>query len=303
MAAAAPEREDDDKESSKFKVILDLSAQVSDQAEKISELQRLLKERDTEVEQLKQIASSQTLKSKNTTTDYSERAQGGSGNKVKQGVGQTFSSQDSGKVQNSRNVTFSGTGASSMSGFTPVEPTAGHSGAWQRGQRPISKIGRRDVNGPVPVGGELTLQRQSTALSDSDSDWEVDMSSSKIRSAPARMRVKSAAAMAEDKSRDDTDLDDKWSLVTDDNDLILTAEAQPARGSSGRQKRRSALKNKLERERNERAKGLMGPSLAFGAPTGDQMTDTSCNNTPSVTPRASHAGFGSTSSDVMSFAV
>jgi len=283
----------------------DLSAQVSDQAERISELQRELQERDREIEQLKHVtasALSQTIKSESTRTDLSERAQDGFRNKLKQGVGGAFNSQHSSNVHNSRNVTFSGSKASSRSGFTPVELSAGYSSVQMQGQRPISKTGRRDVNGPVPRS-ELTLQRQSTALSDSDSDWEVmDTSSSKIHSAPARMRVKSAVAMAEDKSLNNTDID-KWSVATDDNDLMLTAEEQLARGNNGRQKRKSALKTKLERERNERAKGLMGPSLAFGAPAGDQMTDTSCNNTPSATPRASRANFGLTSSDVMSFAV
>nr|KAG5685670.1 hypothetical protein BaRGS_014477 [Batillaria attramentaria] len=69
--------------------------------------------------------------------------------------------------------------------------------------------------------------------------------------------------------------EDKWSLATDDNDLMFTAEASLSRNGSAKQKRKSALKSKLERTRNERSKALMGPSLAFAASPQDQLADTS----------------------------
>lgn len=318
LAAARPDTGDGEQESSKFKIILDLSAEVSDQADRIATLQKQVKERDREVERLKQItastSSSQTLKSEFGRMDSSQRAQDDSGNTVKKGVAahEKFSSEDSSKVQKSRNATFSRTGAVGPRSnyFTPVESTGNYNKAVrsrQQGPRPVPVPNTGPRNGKTPaIAGELSLQRQSTALSDSDSDWDVmDTPTSKIHSAPARMRVKSAAAVTKDVGWEDKDVDDRWSLATDDNHVMLGAEAEPARrgSSSGRQKKRSALKNKQERERGERAKCLMGPSLAFGAPSGEQLTDTSCNNTPSATPRTSDAGFGFSSSDVMSFAV
>ncbi|KAK7492589.1 hypothetical protein BaRGS_00016255 [Batillaria attramentaria] len=76
----------------------------------------------------------------------------------------------------------------------------------------------------------------------------MDSTTPKIHSAPARTRVKSAATAFKDKNDPGcpTTVDeDKWSLATDDNDLMFTAEASLSRNGSAKQKRKSALKSKL----------------------------------------------------------
>lgn len=275
---------------------------MSEQAEKIASLERLVKKKDKEIEELRHatLLSAQSAKQKKQS-ELSEQSQSQSDhrNSLKKIASQTSDSQG----HNDRSGIFSGSGNRSKTSFTPVESGAYNDSSRQnsqQGQRPISKIGPRPSN-PRRPGLELILERQSTALSDSDSDWEMEGLSSKIHSAPARVRVKSAAIAAEEKTRDNFDLDDKWSLATDDNDLMMTGEVRPTRGQSGRQKRRSALKTKQERVRNERARELMGPSLAFAQQDGEQLTDTSCNNT--ATPRAMDKAFHFSSTDGMTFAV
>ena len=298
MAAAAsvPDGEEQD---SKMKVILDLSTEVSEQALKISELQRQIEERDEEINGLKQAAVHAARTPQPSTMDHSTHTHANHHSRLPQDSMHLSRSGKPLQVQKDRLVTFSGRGGGS--GVPPVESMASYDsglGSWQQNQRPVSKIGPRSGASSRP-DTELSLQRQSTILSDSDSDWEMDTPSSKIHSAPARVRVKSAASVVEEKPRDNADIDDKFGLITDDNDLTFTTEVIPNKGSISRQKRRSALKTKLERQRNERSKGLMGPSLAFEPPSGDQLSDTSCN----PTPRPSDRSRGYAATDVRAFAV
>lgn len=155
-----------------------------------------------------------------------------------------------------------------------------------RGQRPIhqtdSEKNKNDIKGNTQLkkntGNYQTLERQSTALSDSDSDWEVDSIPSHTRSAPTRSRVKSALSVSNSDSH-------KGSLVTlngDDDSILDTLNTFPnAQHSDKNQiRKKSSLKTHLEKSRNEKQmNSLMGPSLAFVSKT-DQFSDTSCEPTP-----------------------
>lgn len=259
-----------------MKIILDLSSQLSEQAEKIAELERELQTKDQDLEQL--------------------RLQLGSHRQVSVNVGEGDNHvQTAGRPQGSRRSH----GLGSRPGVTPVT---------------VESVSRgNSASQDMRAVGKLTLERQSTALSDSDSDWEMEASVSKIHSAPARTRVKSAVTAAVSSQHKhlnisnnaDTRTDSRWNFATDDNKVTLGTEQSP-RGSAlaGRQKRRSQLKNKQELERNMRSqRDLIGPTLAFVLPAGDPVLDTSCNNTPATTPRTADSGFHMSTTPIATFTV
>ncbi|XP_076444083.1 uncharacterized protein LOC143282357 [Babylonia areolata] len=298
--------EDDSGNDPRMKVILDLSAEVSEQSGRIAVLERTVREKDKEIEQLKREASRHTPRQ--SMQPVVVHSDSGAQQPVRPQTLNQAPVRSSLLPQlgpNPRHVVL--TGPSGPRGVAPVEETTvtDYYSSRQGGVRPTSKPGPRPRPSPAqPLEPRLSLHRQSTALSDSDSDWEVETPSSKIHSAPARVRVKSAARAAEDRPSTQRDVvDDKWSIATDDNDLNTTTTTATttteSRLSGAKQKRRSALKTRLERERNERAKGLMGPTLAFAAPACDQLSDVS--STP--TPRPADLGSQFTTSDVMAFAV
>jgi hypothetical protein len=267
----------DEGKDAHMKLILNLSSQVSEQAEKIAELERELQTKDRDIEQLKLQASSQRQISVHP----------GEGDNCVNTIGLKQGSKRQRHDLGSR------------SGVTPVESVS-------RGNR---------MSQDTRAVGKLSLQRQSTALSDSDSDWEMDMFVSKIHSAPARTRVKGAATGASDSQHKhshlntsnnaDTKAESKWSFATDDNEVTLGMGKSPRDYAGlGRQKRRSALKNKQEEERNLRSqRGLIGPTMAFVEPAGDPILDTSCNNTPAGTPRTADSGFHMSTTPLSTFTV
>ena len=244
---------------------MELSNQLSEQADHISSLEAELAVKEQKIQEL-QEASQTPLHPTTLTTSSSvstDRLPSGRGSR---GHKNTLDGSASKKSHHF--------GSETADNHKQVAPTAFNS-------HEISPI----------------FERQSTALSDSDSDWELDSVPSKVHSAPAGARIKSAVSVSSSvvknsamdvQGNDDSILNTLASHETWEEDNVSTSNRR------ARSYKKSALKNHLERKKNvNQTNALIGPSLAFATKSKEPPSDTSCEPTPRCADRSHLPGFAS----------
>ncbi|KAK3788329.1 hypothetical protein RRG08_025060 [Elysia crispata] len=249
--------------SGQSKIIVELSNQLSEQADHILSLQTEL---EMKKQKIQEFEASQTLHTK------VDDASSISTDRLPSGRGKRSHKNDLDSSSTKRFPKFS---SEVPDHHRPAVPTAFQS---------------HDIS---PI-----LERQSTALSDSDSDWELDAIPSKVHSAPAGARIKSAVSVHSSVANKDGAID-----MQGNDDSILSSIASSKRrdednvSTSNRRTKsykKSALKTHLERKKNvNQTNALIGPSLAFAAKSKEPPSDTSCEPTPRCTDRSHLPGFAS----------
>ncbi|GFR98505.1 CAP-Gly domain-containing linker protein 1-like [Elysia marginata] len=254
---------DSTEESGHSKIIVELSNQLSEQADHITSLEAEIATKNRKIQELEEVSKSlqtQTLSSTSTSTD-----------RLPSGRGKRSHTNSLDNAETRKTFQFS----------------AGISGQHSKEAVPAA-FRSRDVS---PI-----FERQSTALSDSDSDWELDSIPSKVHSAPAGARVKSAVSVSSSAANKNCAID-----VQGNDDSLLnrgaSLETRIEDNASLSQRRiktykKSALKTHLEKKKNmNHTNALIGPSLAFAAQTKEPPSDTSCEPTPRCADRSQLPGF------------
>lgn len=267
-----------------MKVILNLSSQISEQADRIEHLERLVKDRDLEIRRLKE-------KDRNDVHDSGlsdlRNALPGHKPSTKERVKDSSKSMQS--VQSMKPASRTADlQLGSRSKVTPVhtfnsDQQGGFSSkSYFQSQESISERFQKELSAESSQQknmGELFLRRQSTALSDSDSDWEVDTLGVKPQSAPPRASLTKASAFQSSTQTTSS------TCTYDDSDLLdLAADLETVipHEKSRKQKRRSVLKSRLEKDQRARSDNSKRLSVTFGVQTLDHLTDTSSDKTSSV---------------------